>query len=170
MALNALEELPDYYVPWLDKQQARPPAGNPGAHCSAFVATGSWTKDRRIVIGHNAWTNYIVGARWNIIFDLEPEKGHRILMDGLPGIITSDDDFGINDAGLMITETTITQFSGFDPNGTPEFYRSRKAMQYAASIDELRGDRCSTATTAATPTTGCSATTRPARSPGSSWA
>ena len=37
----------------------------------------------------------------------------------------------------MITETTISGFSGFDPNGIPEFVRARKAMQYAASIDDF---------------------------------
>ncbi len=58
-------------------------------------------------------------------------------MDGLPGIITSDDDFGVNAGGLMVTETTISKFRGWDPNGKPEFMRSRKAMQYAGSIDEF---------------------------------
>ena len=58
-------------------------------------------------------------------------------MDGFPGIIVSDDDFGINSAGLMITETTITGFDLFDPNGVPEFVRARKAMQYASSIDQF---------------------------------
>ena len=57
-------------------------------------------------------------------------------MDGFPGVIASNDDFGVNSAGLMITETTITQFNGFDPNGIPEFMRARKAMQYASSIDD----------------------------------
>ena len=38
---------------------------------------------------------------------------------------------------MMITETTISGFSGFDPNGVPEFVRARKAMQYAASIDDF---------------------------------
>ena len=57
-------------------------------------------------------------------------------MDGYPGVIASDDDFGINSAGMMITETTITGFSLFDPNGIPEFVRARKAMQYANSIDD----------------------------------
>src|SRR5216684_5757316 len=50
VAFNAFEELPDYYVPWLDKQQKRPNAPNlksPG-NCSAFVATRSWKKDGQI--------------------------------------------------------------------------------------------------------------------------
>ncbi len=59
-----------------------------------------------------------------------------MLMDGAPGVITSQDDFGVTDAGLMISETTITQFIGWNPDGKPEFVRSRKAMQYAGSIDE----------------------------------
>jgi len=36
----------------------------------------------------------------------------------------------------MVTETTITQFEGWDPNGKPEFFRARKALQYASSIDD----------------------------------
>jgi hypothetical protein len=42
----------------------------------------------------------------------------------------------VNAAGVMITETTITQFEGWDPKGKPEFMRSRKALQYAQSIDD----------------------------------
>ena len=136
VALNSIEEIPDYYVPWLAKQQGQGEAHNTPGSCSAFIATGAWTKDRKIVIGHNAWTTYTTGARWNIVFDIKPARGHRILMDGLPGLIASSDDFGVNDAGIVITETTITQFQGFDPAGTPEFYRARKAMQYAESIDD----------------------------------
>ena len=121
---------------WLEKQQNKPPTTKAPGNCSAFVATGRYTKDGKPVIGHNNWTNYITGSRWNIIFDMTPEKGHRILMDGLPGVIVSDDDFGVNSNGIMITETTITGFEGFDPNGTPEFVRARKAMQYSSSIDD----------------------------------
>jgi hypothetical protein len=137
VALNALEELPSYYVPWLDKKEGKPPTTAAPGNCSAFVATGRATKDGRIVMGHNAWTNYVVGSRWNILFDLQPEQGARILMDGLPGVIVSDDDFGVNAFGLMVTETTITQFEGWDPAGKPEFSRARKAMQYARSIDDF---------------------------------
>jgi Phospholipase B len=138
IALNAFEEVPDYYVPWLNKKQAvvnAPKLVAPG-NCSAFIATGSYTKDGKIVIAHNNWTSYLHGERWVIMFDIVPQKGNRILMDGFPGVITSDDDFGVNSAGIMVTETTITQFRGFNPNGIPEFVRSRKALQYANSIDD----------------------------------
>ena len=138
VALNAFLELPDYYVPWLNKRekQARAPKLKAPGHCSAFIATGAYTKDHQIVIAHNNWTGYLDGERWVIIFDIVPQRGQRILMDGFPGVITSDDDFGVNAAGIMITETTITQFEGWDPKGKPEFVRSRKALQYAESIDD----------------------------------
>jgi Phospholipase B len=138
VALNAFEEVPDYYVPWLNKQQksAKAPKLAAPGNCSAFIATGSMTKDHQIVIAHNNWTSYLAGERWVVIFDIQPEHGNRILMDGFPGVITSDDDFGVNSAGMMITETTITQFEGWDPNGKPEFMRSRKALQYANNIDD----------------------------------
>src|SRR5580692_2031438 len=141
VALNAFEEVPDYYVPWLNKKNKSEKPGKspklvaPG-NCSAFIATGSYTKDHQIVIAHNNWTSYLAGERWVVIFDIVPEHGNRILMDGFPGVITSDDDFGINSAGIMSTETTMTQFEGWDPNGKPEFMRSRKALQYAKSIDD----------------------------------
>ncbi|MBI3667321.1 MAG: peptidase C45 [Acidobacteria bacterium] len=138
VAHNAMEELSGYYVPWLNKQQAAgvKTRGAPES-CSAFVATGSYTRDGRIVIGHNNWTDYATGRNWNVVFDMAPAFGYHIFMDGIPGIIASDDDFGINSAGLIITETTISQFEGFEPKGIPEFVRARKAMQYAASIDDF---------------------------------
>ena len=138
VALNAMEELADYYVPWLDAQQRseNPPKLAAPGNCSAFIATGSYTRDGKIVVAHNNWTSYLQGERWTVIFDIVPRKGERIFMDGFPGVITSDDDFGVNAAGIVVTETTITQFKGFDPKGKPEFVRSRKAMQYAKSIDD----------------------------------
>jgi hypothetical protein len=138
VAMNASIELPQYYVPWLNKRQHAlnaPHLSAPG-NCSSFIATGSYTKGGKIVIAHNNWSSYADGERWVIVFDIAPSKGHRILMDGLPGVITSEDDFGVNDAGIMSSETTITQFIGWDVNGKPEFVRSRKALQYGGSIDE----------------------------------
>jgi hypothetical protein len=138
VALNGGIELPEYYVPWLNKREKAENAPQiwPSGRCSAFIATGSYTKGGRIVIAHNNWSSYAEGERWTIMFDIQPAHGHRMIMDGTPGVITSQDDFGVNDAGIMITETTITQFVGWDPDGTPEFVRSRRAMQYASSIDE----------------------------------
>jgi hypothetical protein len=133
VVLNANQELTPYYTEWYDKQHRKQSTPE---HCSAFVATGSWTTDGRPVLAHNCWTDYAIGARWNVIFDVRPAKGHRFLMDVLPGMIHSGDDFGINGAGLMISETTIGGFHGFDPDGTPEFVRARRSMQYAGSIDD----------------------------------
>jgi hypothetical protein len=137
-ALNANIEIASYYVPWLANKMKQDSLNNraPGK-CSAFIATGSFTEDGKIVIGHNNWSDYISGERWNVIADIVPAKGHRILMDCMPGLIHSGDDFAINDAGILYTETTITQFKGFDENRTPEFMRARKAAQYASSIDDF---------------------------------
>jgi len=137
-ALNANIELSQYYVPGLENK-LKPGSGDnkaPG-NCSAFIATGSYTKDHKIVIGHNNWTDYIVGERWNVIADIKPEKGNHILMDCAPGFIHSGDDFVVTNSGILITETTITGFKGFDTTGTPEFVRARKAAQYSKSIDDV---------------------------------
>jgi hypothetical protein len=140
VALNAWLEMP-YFDKWDSKQNGLPAAAPSTSatadHCSAFVATGSYTKDGRVVIAHNNWTSYETGERWNIVFDIVPAQGRHILMDGMPGLIHSGDDFGVNSAGMMITETTISRFNGFDPNGIPEFVRARKAMQYSDSIDDF---------------------------------
>jgi len=138
VALNAWQELSPYYTTWYDKQHDLASLARPvPEHCSAFVAVGSYTRDGKVVIAHNAWTEYKEGSRWNIIFDIAPSQGYRILMDGMPGLIHSGDDYGVNSAGLAITETTIGQFVGFDPQGIPEFERARKAMQYSANIDDF---------------------------------
>jgi hypothetical protein len=138
VALNAALEW-GYYVKVYDKEHGIKSSAALVApeHCSAFVATGSYTKDGKVIMAHNNWTGYLDGERWTIIFDIAPAKGQRILMDGFPGFIHSADDFGINSAGIMITETTISHFSGYDPNGIPEFVRARKAMQYSTSIDDF---------------------------------
>jgi hypothetical protein len=137
VAMNAWLELSPYYTGWYDKEHQLSAVRRPvPEHCSAFAAVGSYTRDGKVVIAHNNWTEYKEGSRWNIIFDIAPSEGYRILMDGMPGLIHSGDDYGVNSAGIAITETTIGQFSGFDPLGIPEFERARKAMQYAANIDD----------------------------------
>jgi hypothetical protein len=136
VAMNASLEW-SYYTDELKRAATGKIATVNAEHCSAFVATGSYTKDGKIVIAHNNWTDYLDGERWTVVFDIQPIHGYRFIMDGLPGYIDSADDFGINSAGMMITETTIGNFHGFDPNGVAEFDRARKAMQYSNSIDDF---------------------------------
>ena len=137
VGINALTEW-SYFNKEYDKQHGIKAASLAvPEHCSAFVAIGSYTKDGKAVIAHNNWSTYMEGERWTIIYDIVPAKGYRILMDGLPGVIHSGDDFVVNSAGFAITETTIGHFSGFDTAGIPEFVRARKAAQYSASIDDF---------------------------------
>jgi len=138
VAMNGQLELTDYYLPVMEAKAHKPvtPGAKAPGKCSAFIATGSATKDGKIVIAHSNWSSYAEGERWTYIFDVVPASGQHFLMDGAAGIITSQDDFGVNASGLMITETTLPQINVFDVHGIPEFDRSRKAMQYATSIDE----------------------------------
>ena len=135
VAYNGNIELTGYWWPRVkDSIGARSP-DKPKESCSSFIATGSWTHDGGIVLGHNTMTSY-VEADCNIILEIVPQKGHRILMQGVPGWIHSGTDFFITEAGLVGSETTISGFSGFDELGIPEFVRMRRATQDASSIDE----------------------------------
>ena len=131
LAFNGYIELQDYYLPWT---QRRP---SDKESCSAFVATGSATKGGSVVMGHNLWWDALMGQRFNFVLDIRPIEGHRVVMDTLPGFIHSGSDFAMNDAGILVTETTISGFQGFDPTGKPEFMRMRKATQYADSMEEF---------------------------------
>jgi hypothetical protein len=139
VALNGWMELAWYYVPVYNQKHGIPTPSTVTApeHCSAFIATGSYTSNGKIVVAHNAWVDFAIGQRWNIVFDVRPAQGMRMIMDGYPGLIHSGDDFGINTSGIVITETTISAFQGFDEKGIPEFVRARKALQYGKSIDEV---------------------------------
>lgn len=88
VALNASMEW-SYYIRQYDKQHGLTTANAVTApdHCSAFVATGSYTKDGKFVVAHNNWTSYMDGQRWMIAFDVTPARGHHFVMDGYPGLI-----------------------------------------------------------------------------------
>jgi hypothetical protein len=140
VALNGYFDTSYSYYYYLKAQALRakgervPPMEEHGG-CSAFVATGSVTRDGRVVMAHNTWFPYMV-SRWNVIADVAPDKGHRFLMQCFPGTVYSGTDFYLNDAGLAVTETTITGMFTFRPEGTPYFVRARRAIQYAGSLDE----------------------------------
>jgi hypothetical protein len=103
--------------------------------CSAFIANGDWTSDGKIVCAHNSFTEFIDGQYSNIILDLKPEKGHRILMQTSPCWIWSGTDFFITSKGIIGTETTIGGFFPYEKK-YPIGYRIRKAMQYGNSLDD----------------------------------
>jgi hypothetical protein len=121
---------------WWPKEKERESKEEEGPGCSAFIATGDATADKGIVMAHNSWAGYALLRFCNIIVDIVPDKGHRILMQSWGPCIYSATDFFITGAGLIGTETTIGGFEGFDPKGTPVFDRARRAMQYANGIDE----------------------------------
>jgi len=109
---------------------------NVKGRCSAFVATGSATVDGKIVIGHQTFTEFYSGQYYNVIFDITPSKGYRLVFQAAPGLIASMTDFWVTGAGLMVVETTIVNFVGFNASALPEWVRARRASQYARSIDE----------------------------------
>jgi len=135
IAYNDYIELSAYWWPE-ELKKIKDGKVNP-AHqsCSAFIATGGMTVDGGVVLGHNTMQGYY-DVFPNVILDIVPEKGHRILMQTCPGWIHSGTDFFITDAGLVGAETTIAAFEGFDAKGVPEFARMRRATQDASSIEE----------------------------------
>jgi hypothetical protein len=135
IAYNASAELLGYWWPSV-KDSISPNAGERSKEsCSSFIATGRMTADGGIVLAHNTWSDFYYAVS-NVILDILPEKGHRILMQISAGLIHSGTDFFITDAGLVGSETTIGGFFPFDPQGIPEFARMRRATQDASSIDE----------------------------------
>ena len=71
------------------------------------------------MLGHNTMTGY-QEPFCNVIIDILPNEGHRILMQTSAGLIHSGTDFFITDAGLVGSETTIGGFFGFNSKGIPE--------------------------------------------------
>lgn len=138
LALNASIEIQGYYEPYLKAKLGRTSiVSKAPLACSAFVATGSITADGKPVMAHNFWWDYQSGERFREILDIKPASGHRIMLDAMPGLIDSATDWAISDAGLGLTETTISNFAGFDEKGLPEFMRMRKAIQYGESLDGM---------------------------------
>ncbi|HEC94654.1 MAG TPA: hypothetical protein ENI45_01650, partial [Thermoplasmatales archaeon] len=113
-------------------------------HCSAFIATGEATADGGVVASHSTWRaneetwfpTYVT-ERWNVILDITPSSGYRIMMTTSPGLIWSDEDFYQNDAGMILMETTLSPLGAWTKRGDPVVVRVRKAIQYSDNIDEI---------------------------------
>ncbi|HEY8750238.1 MAG TPA: C45 family autoproteolytic acyltransferase/hydrolase, partial [Tepidisphaeraceae bacterium] len=113
------------------------------SRCSAFAATGSATKDGKAIIGHITMFDIYPCNFFNVWLDVKPAKGHRVVIQAAPGSVQSGMDWYINDAGIVLTETTIAQ-TRFNPTGQSIGSRSRMAMQYGDDIDsvvKLLGDQ-----------------------------
>ena len=91
----------------------------------------------RVVMAHNSWDAFVNVQPFNMILDITPSSGQRIFMQAGPGCIDSFTDFFITDAGMMGTETTMAGFDAYNPDAAPEFFRARKAMQYADNLDRF---------------------------------
>lgn len=109
--------------------------GGEGDHCSSFVATKDATRSGRFIFTQMFMWNGYTGTEWNVMLDVAPEKGHRFVMQTFAGGIHSGTDWYLNAAGLVMGETTVGQ-TPFNPDGTPQSNRIRKAAQYAGGIDE----------------------------------
>ena len=105
-------------------------------HCSAFAATGPATRDGKMVIAHLTMWPLTLAEQTNVMLDIKPASGHRMLMQSYPGGIESGTDWYQNDAGMVLTETTIRQ-TPFNVQGTPVAFRARMATQYGGNVDEM---------------------------------
>jgi hypothetical protein len=134
---NAYMEMTGYWWPTVATQYANAaPLGNRRSHCSAFIATGSATRDGRVVIGHESFTEFWNGQYFNVIVDLTPDEGYRLVYQTSPGWIASMTDFWVTGAGIVVVETTMVGYQGYDVTKVPEYVRARTASQYATSIDD----------------------------------
>ncbi len=121
----------------------KPKDGSPADRCSAFAATGPATADGKMIIGHVTWWSATLAEQTNVMLDIKPETGHRVLMQSYPGGIESGTDWYQNDFGMVLTETTIEQ-TPFNQTGASEAFRARMAIQYGGNVDEVvkqLGDR-----------------------------
>jgi len=114
---------------------------SPSQHCNGFAAVGNATKDGNIVISDAVWCGgwwytYYIAQRWNVILDISPDKGHRLVIATSPGYIWSDEDYWQNDVGLAMIETTFIQ-GYYKLKGMPLAIRTRMAIQYGNSIDDV---------------------------------
>jgi hypothetical protein len=133
IAWNFYCSIPYWYSTKSDSRVGK--EGGANDRCSAFMAVGDWTADGKIVCAHNSFTDFIDGQWSNVVLDLNPDKGHRFIMQTSACWIWSGTDFFVTAKGIIGTETTIGGFFPYEKK-FPIGYRIRKAMQYGNTLDE----------------------------------
>jgi hypothetical protein len=109
-----------------------------GQRCSAFIATGSKTRDGQIIMAHNTHCDYSIGFISNIVLYIYPEDRIPFVMQTVPGLVSSSTDWFISGSGIIGCETTIANIKykpDFD-TGVPYFFRIRKAMETGQTLDD----------------------------------
>lgn len=77
--------------------------------CNAFVHNGPATADGQIVFGHITMYDLYPANFYNVWMEVKPAAGYRFVMQTTPGGIHSSMDYVINEAGLLLSETTLDQ-------------------------------------------------------------
>ena len=110
-------------------------------HCNGFIATGNATTNGQIVASQGVrcggwWYSYDIAQRWNVILDIQPNKGNRLIMATSPGYIWSDENYYQSSNGIIIIDTTCLQ-GLWKKKGLSLAIRTRMAAQYGKSIDDV---------------------------------
>lgn len=100
--------------------------------CSSFISI----ENGNIIMAHNTHTDYLTGNTANIIMDIIPEKGNRMVIQMSPGYICSGMDWFICENGIIGCESTIGDINYTPEFGAPYYCRIRQAMQYGNSLDD----------------------------------
>ena len=93
-----------------------------------------------MVIGHVTWWPLTLAEQTNVMLDIKPATGHRVLMQSYPGGIESGTDWYQNDAGVVLTETTIEQ-SPFNVKARPS--RIARARRFSTATTSTKWSRLS---------------------------
>ena len=127
VAWNAYLSMAQYYDIEKTQQNQR---------CSAFIATGSATKDGQIIMSHNTHCHLALGGVSNVVLYVSPIKGYGFCMQTCAGLICSTMDWFLCSSGIIGCETTISGIHRLPQFGLPYFCRIRKCMQYGNTLDE----------------------------------
>ena len=100
--------------------------------CSSFITIN----DGNIVMSHNTQSDFLTGQTSNVILEICPSIGNRMILQISPGFICSGMDWFIIENGIIGCESTIGDITYTPHFGAPFFCRIRQAMQYGNSLED----------------------------------